>query len=155
MPTRELWDQKLPDPDPGRTALYRAYDEATQRPFGLIDLADDSLVRVARQLRRRVEDGEPGAKFAKQLRAIKVQQLSRLALRMRYGAVDNHVGTDVYDRYHRLDEPPTYNLAAHMDRERARLGWRHVLAWPPEELSGRWLWRSPEQQAEEGSSSEC
>lgn len=147
MPTCEL-----PDTDPGYSALCRAYDEAMQRPFGLIDLADDSLVRVARQLRRRIEDGEPEAKHAKELRAIKVQQLSRLALRMRYGAVDNHVGTDVYDRYHRLDEAPSYNLAAHMDRERARLGWRHVLAWPPEDLSGRWPWRSPEQQqVEEGS----
>lgn len=100
-------------------------------PLGLDDLTDEGLARVEREYRRMVEDGRPDAKqaalWAKRAHGLR---MSRLRLKMRYRAVDNHAGTDSYDRYYRLNEQPTYKLAAAMDHWNAQNGRRHVLAWP-------------------------
>jgi hypothetical protein len=99
---------------------------------GIADLTDDGLTRLARTYRHAIEDGGSAKMYGRLLEVIRRQRLSRMRLKMRYGAVDNHAGTDSYDRWYRLDEPPTYRLAAVMDHQRFLLGQRHVLAWTTE-----------------------
>lgn len=105
--------------------------------IGIADLTDEGLARYMRGLRRDIEDGiRVGVSEALWARARRLQ-LARLRLRMRYGAVDEHAGTTSYDRWYRLDEAPTYGLAALMDRERWRLGMgRYVLDWAASEHTG-------------------
>jgi hypothetical protein len=103
---------------------------ATTTTVSINDLTDEGLARALRGFERGIEDGIAGARrYPSLIAAIRVQQLSRFRLRMRYGAVDNHVGTDVYDRYYRHREAPTYRLAAHMDHARWKLGKSYVLDW--------------------------
>jgi hypothetical protein len=83
--------------------------------IGIAQLDDESLARYIRALRRNIEDGLRAPMNIVLLRKARQEQLARFCLRMRYGAVDNHLGTDSYDRYYRLGERPTYQLAAHMD----------------------------------------
>jgi hypothetical protein len=96
-------------------------------------LTDGHLPGVTVDEQRKITDatgeGRRLPAHGRLLRRARDERLSRLALRMRYGAADNHVGTDSYDRWYRLGEPPTYRLAAEMDRWRAEHGQRHTLAW--------------------------
>lgn len=98
--------------------------------IGIAQLDDEALANYMRRLRREIEDGiRAEMNEVLWVRARRLQ-LARFRLRMRYGAVDEHRGTGSYDRWYRLDEAPTYGLAALMDRERWRLGiGRHVLDW--------------------------
>ncbi len=110
-------------------------------PFGLWDQTDDSLARLRRHHQRRAadlaRDGE--LKQARREwfmgREVRDHQLMRFRLRMRYGAVDDHVGTTSYDCYLRHDEPPAYALALLLDSTNARLGRRHVLTWADRKAS--------------------
>jgi len=95
--------------------------------FSLRDLTDDGLTRLEKQRRRAVEDGMPVPDAA--IREVRAVRIMRLLLRMRYGAVDNHVGTHSYDHWYRLDKAPSYDLALLMDHGRWCLGRRHVLSW--------------------------
>lgn len=107
------------------------------RPFDLWDQTDDSLVRLRRHHLRRASDlvtdqgDEKQARRERYMaREVHDHQLMRFRLRMRYGAVDDHIGTTSYDCYIRHDEAPAYALALYMDASRARLGMRHVFDWP-------------------------
>lgn len=107
--------------------------------FTLWDQTDDSLVRLRRHHRRAASDLAEEGRLTEarrewyQAEEIRLHQLQRFQLRMRYGAVDNHVGTDSYDCYLRHDEAPTYWLALSMDGTNARLGRRHILRWPSQQ----------------------
>lgn len=111
--------------------------------FGLWSLDDAGLARIRRQHLRAAADfarGDMGPDPAGDLtqarrewymaREIHDHQLMRFRLRMRYGAIDDHLGTTAYDCYIRHDERPSYGLALFMDSTKARLGLRHVLQWP-------------------------
>ncbi|MGP4027241.1 DEAD/DEAH box helicase family protein [Actinomadura sp. 3N407] len=52
------------------------------------------------------------------------------------GAVDGHLGNTWCHRWYRLDEAPTYGLAALMDRERWRGSGRYILDWAASETEG-------------------
>lgn len=105
------------------------------RPLSLRDQTDDGLARLRKQVERAVEDG-----IATPVRVgpIKDEQHRRLRLRMRYGAVDNHVGTDDVHRWAAHDEAPSYALAAWMDLGRCVAGRRHVLDWSAEPRFADW-----------------
>lgn len=123
---------------------HSAVQRAGTLPLGLDDLTDEGLARVARQYVRMIEDAEDDAKqypwrtdqAARTVREARVHasrvrelQKSRFRLRMRYGAVDNHVGADQPQRVYAHGEPMTYRLAAAIDLYRCRAGLSHVLAW--------------------------
>ncbi len=98
--------------------------------LGITDLTDDALIRLRRTYQRGIEDGISGSHtYPRYIRAIRTLQGSRLRLKMRYGAVDDHVGTHIYDHYYRLDAAPSYKLATKMDHSRWQLGRSHVLDW--------------------------
>lgn len=107
-----------------------------ETPFNLWDQADDSLVRLRRHYARAAADFARDGDLVRgrrewfQAEEIRLHQHQRFRLRMRYGAVDDHVGTTVYDCYVRHDEAPSYALALFMDSTNARLGRRHILRWP-------------------------
>jgi len=71
------------------------------------------------------------------LASIRWVRLVRWCLHMRYGAVDDHLGTQSFDRYHRFGEAPGYTLARDLDYKRWELRdrlpkrglRRHVLDW--------------------------
>lgn len=108
------------------------------RSFDLWDQADDSLDRLRRHFCRAAADFARDGNLVRarrewhQAEEIRLHQQQRFQLRMRYGAVDDHVGTTVYDCYVRHDEPPSYALALFMDSTNARLGRRHILRWASE-----------------------
>lgn len=97
--------------------------------IGLADHTDVSLARCIRDLTRAIEDGSNVAFSTRLLVKARGQKLARFALRVRYGAVDNDQGTNSYDAHYRLNQAPTYRLAAQMDRWNAANGRRHVLGW--------------------------
>ena len=101
----------------------------TPGPFTIRDLDDEALATQAKRHRRAREDGLPVPRSVTD--TIRTEQLIRFCLRMRYGAIDNHLGTHSYGRWYRLDEPPSYALAMQMDHTRWRLGQRHILTWAP------------------------
>lgn len=118
-----------------------AHDEApSPHHFG-----DEALQRLVIAKRRLIEDLQRdetqgrGRKVALEeathdLAVFRGLQKVRLRLRWRYGARDAYGpegdrGTDVWDHYLRLDEPPSYALAIHIDRQRYREGKRHLLNW--------------------------
>ena len=103
------------------------------RPFLVAELTDEGLARLLRAYKRDTEDGRATAGTARLMTHIRGQQMARLRLRMRYGARDD--GTGSYDRWYRLDEAPSYVLAAAMDRARAVAGQSHVLRWPGERVA--------------------
>jgi hypothetical protein len=109
--------------------------DPTKGVLGVAALTDDALARFMRTCQRAIEDGQQTEMYARLLAKARGQYLARFALRMRYGAVDNHIGTDSYDRWYRLDEPPTYRFAAGMDLWRAQHGQRHILVWPAASLA--------------------
>lgn len=115
-----------------------AHDLYPDRPFDLWDQTDDSLVRLRRHYRRAAADSVRDDNLVQarrdwyQAEEIRLHQHQRFQLRMRYGAVDDHIGTTVYDCYVRHDEPPSYALALAMDSTNARLGRRHILRWAAE-----------------------
>lgn len=101
-------------------------DQTMPGPWGD---SDESLKRLVRECTRAIEDTgfdpkNPRARAAAMDRwTIQEMQKVRLRLRMRYGARDPYGppgdrGTDVYDHYMRLDQPPSYALAAAIDRAR-------------------------------------
>lgn len=102
-------------------------------------LGDDSLARLATAYRRAIEDGRVGDgttphSFAYLLRWVTALQRVRFRLRMRYGARDVYGspgdrGTDVYDRWYRHNEPPSYALAFSFDRARFEAGQSCVVQW--------------------------
>lgn len=119
------------------------------RDFDLWDQADDSLVRLRRQHLRRAADfargdigpldAEPRLRQARrewyQAEEIRLHQQQRFQLRMRYGAIDDHLGTTSYDCYIRHNEAPAYALALFMDSARAAHGRRHILDWPAQAVA--------------------
>ena len=102
-------------------------------------LGDESLARVATAYRRAVEDGRVSDgttpyTFAELLRQVSALQRIRFRLRMRYGARDAYGpdgdrGTDVYDHYWRLSQPPSYALAFAFDRARFDAGQSCIVNW--------------------------
>lgn len=106
--------------------------------YGLLDQADDSLRRLRRTFLREASDLAEGGYLDRARRAsdeaqlIRRHQMARFRLRMRYGAVDDHLGTPNFDCWYRHDAAPTYRLAAAMDRARQWQGRSHVLEWPTE-----------------------
>jgi hypothetical protein len=102
-------------------------------------MGDDSLGRLATTYRRAVEDGRVSDgttpySFAELLRQVSAIQRLRFRLRMRYGArcaygPEGDRGTDVYDHYYRLDQPPSYALALAFDRARFNAGQSCILNW--------------------------
>lgn len=115
-----------------RELSKRATAEAAEaKPFTFWNLSDDALLRIRRQYLRLIEDnpGRPHAQIDAWLASIRWVRLVRWCLKMRYGAVDDHVGTHSYDRYYRFDERPSYALAREMDYRRYELGGRHIIDW--------------------------
>lgn len=101
-------------------------------------LSDVALADRVLRLRRSIEDdkrqGADAAGDERDLRVTVALQRVRLRLRWRYGARDAYGavddrGTDVYDRWLRLDEPPSYALAFSIDRDRFDQGRSHVVQW--------------------------
>lgn len=105
------------------------------KPFDLWDLTDDGLARMRRALLRETSDLARDGDLTNarrrwfEAREIHDHQLIRFRVRMRYGAVDDHVGTTSYDCFIRHDEAPSYALALFMDAARANSGRTHVLKW--------------------------
>lgn len=111
--------------------------------FTFWDLTDDGLLRVRKQYLRMIEDGQfnnhPEPVLRAWLASIRWVRLVRWCLHMRYGAVDEHLGTKSWDRYNRFGDAPAYSLALEIDR----LRWsyrdhprmpkggtrRHILDW--------------------------
>lgn len=84
---------------------------------------DTTDVRVRRLLYENYEDRR--------------KQLVRFVLRMRYGARDpfgppSDRGTDIYDHYMRLGQPPSYVVALLLDQHRWRTGQHYALDWTDE-----------------------
>lgn len=130
--------------DPELQALAKkATAEANGHPgaFTFWDLSDDGLVRMRRQYLRMIEDnpGRPHAKIDAWLASIRWARLVRWCLHMRYGAVDEHLGTKSWDRYQRFGDAPTYSFALELDKLRwsyrdhpkmpKRGTLRHVIDW--------------------------
>jgi hypothetical protein len=101
----------------------------------------DEMLRTSRRRRRReMEDLGWDPKDIRVRRLLyenyeeRRQQLVRFCLRMRYGARCpfsrcGERGTDVYDHYMRLGQPPSYVLALLIDQARWKAGERTVLSW--------------------------
>lgn len=125
-----------------RALAKQATEEAArEEPFTFWDSSDDSLIRLRRDYLRMIEDnpGRPHATIDAWLASIRWVRLVRWCLHMRYGAIDEHLGTKSWDRYNRFGEPPAYSLALEIDRLRwsyrdhpnmpKRGTRRHILAW--------------------------
>lgn len=141
--------------DPEMRALVkRAVAEGAGQPgaFTFWDLSDDGLIRVRRQYLRMIEDGacRPSrARVDAWLASIRWVRLVRWCLHMRYGAVDEHLGTKSWDRYSRFGDAPAYSLALEIDRLRwsfrdhprmPRRGTRrHILDWDRFAAEPHWL----------------
>jgi hypothetical protein len=127
--------------DPQLRALTeQAVVEAKEaKGFTFWDLTDDSLLRVRRQYQRMIEDnpGRAHGQIDAWLASIRWVRLVRWCLHMRYRAIDDHLGTHSFDRYHRFDDPPSYTLARDMDYYRWQVGARHIIDWD------RWEERTP------------
>lgn len=129
------------DPELAELIAEAKREQSESRPFTFWDLPDEGLLNVRKQYLRMIEDnpGRPHAQIDAWLASIRWVRLVRWALHMRYGAVDEHLGTKSWDRYNRFGEPPAYSLALDIDKLRwsyrdhpkmpARGTRRHVLNW--------------------------
>jgi hypothetical protein len=103
------------------------------RPVGLDDLSDASLLRLQRRhALASIEAREYGNAYrehGEHMLALACHQkrMARFRLRMRYGARED--GTFVYEWVYSRRLFPSYPLAAIIDHGRFRLGRSHVLAW--------------------------
>lgn len=114
-------------------------EQAQSKGFTFWDLTDDGLLRVRRDYRNALEDGRKSGHYKEWLASIRWVRLVRWCLKMRYGAVDEHLGTKSWDRYSRFGDAPTYSLALEIDNLRwslrdhpkmpARGTRRHILNW--------------------------
>lgn len=108
------------------------------QPPTIHHLSDRGLDRAVIAQRRLIEDlerdGRRTTAAQTDLRVLRALQRVRLRLRWRYGARDAYGpesdrGTDAYDHWLRLDEPPSYALAFDIDRQRFDHGKSHIVAW--------------------------
>jgi len=111
--------------DEETAALVKQAKREAEQPhrFTFWDCSDDSLIQLRRQYLRMIEDN-PDRKHAMidgWLASIRWVRLVRWCLRMRYGAVDEHLGTKEWFRYLKHDEPPAYSLALRLDQMRWEL----------------------------------
>lgn len=109
--------------------------------FTFWDLTDDGLTRVRRDYLRMLEDhpGQKSAQIDRWLAQIRWVRLVRWCLHMRYGAIDEHLGTKSWDRCNRFGDAPAYSLALDIDKLRWSLRHhpkmpkrgtrRHILNW--------------------------
>lgn len=129
------------DPDLRKLAEQATAEAKEPRGFTFWDLADDGLLRVRREYLRMIEDnpGRAHAKIDAWLASIRWVRLVRWCLHMRYGAVDDHIGTHSWDRYNRFGDAPSYTLARNIDYKRWELRdhprmpkrglRRHIIDW--------------------------
>lgn len=119
---------------------------AADEPVTLHDFGDKALEQFIVDIRRRIEDAERDGRDAPADRHVLTVATAlrrvRLRMRFRYGARDAYGppgdrGTDVYDHWLRLDEPPSYALAFAVDRHRFETDRSHVVAWQHTETDHR------------------
>jgi hypothetical protein len=129
------------DPELAALVEQARREHETPHRFTFWDLTDDGLIRIRRDYLRLLEDN-PGKKSTQidgWLVQIRRVRLVRWCLHMRYGAVDEHLGTKAWDRYNRFGDAPAYSLAIDIDKLRwsyrdhpkmpKRGTRRHILTW--------------------------